>query len=217
MVKENKMIKQSKYDYIISVPLIVSLLLLVFVPVLYGYNTANIVNKYFSLIVVLAMFFLLLAKDVKVKTIDWVVIALSVFSSVISKNFSLMAPAILIMLMICFDNLKCDKLLFYYFVVYLFFLLIIVGKYYLFNNGTSDVVMWRIDKMITRKSLGFAHPNVFMIEYVGMCFSLLLIQKKNRLVYLLLMVISSFLFHLTQSRTEFYVIMIALMMMFFFN
>lgn len=177
MVNENRMIRQSKYDYVISVPLITSLLLLVFVPVLFGYDAANVINKYFSLIVVLAMFLLLLAKDVRVKTIDWGVIALSVFSSLISKNFSLMAPAILIMLMICFDNLKCDRLLLYYFAIYLLFLLIIVGKYYLFNNGTNDVAMWRVDKIIIRKALGFPHPNIFMLEYIGMCFSLLLIQK----------------------------------------
>lgn len=217
MVNENKMVRQSKYDYVISVPLITSLLLLVFVPVLFGYNAANVLNKYYSLIVVLAMFLLLLAKDVKVKTIDWVVIALSMFSSLISKNLSLMAPAILIMLMICFDNLKCDRLLRSYFVIYLLFMLVIVGKYYLFNNGANDVQMWRIDKIITRKSLGFAHPNVFMVEYVGMCFSLLLIQKKNKIIYILLMVVTSLLFYLTQSRTEFYVLMAALLAMLFLN
>ncbi|WP_125708801.1 hypothetical protein [Companilactobacillus zhongbaensis] len=217
MVNENKMVRQSKYDYVISVPLITSLLLLVFVPVLFGYNAANVLNKYFSLIVVLAMFLLLLAKDVKVKTIDWIVIALSMFSTVLAKDFSLMAPAVLIMLMICFDNLKCDKLLLYYFVIYLFFMLFIVGKYYLFNNGVHDVMMWRVDGFVTRKSLGFAHPNIFMVEYVGLCFSLLLILKKKRFVYLLLMVLTSFLFYLTKSRTEFYMIMVALVAMLIWN
>ncbi len=211
------MIRQSKYDYVISVPLIASLLLLVFVPVLFGYDAANVINKYFSLIVVLAMFLLLLAKDVRVKTIDWGVIALSVFSSLISKNFSLMAPAILIMLMICFDNLKCDRLLLYYFAIYLLFLLIIVGKYYLFNNGTNDVAMWRVDKIIIRKALGFPHPNIFMLEYIGMCFSLLLIQKGKKAIYLLLLLLTSILFYLTKSRTEFYVLMATLIAMLFFN
>ncbi|OIL58291.1 polysaccharide polymerase, partial [Oenococcus oeni] len=92
---------------------------------------------------------------------------------------------------------------------------IIVISYYLFNFNNHDVTMWRINKMIYRKSIGFDQPNVAMMEYLGIILGALgLIKEKRKLSLIFLMIITYLIYTQTISRTSTILIILSIILLF---
>lgn len=207
-----------KMDYLFSYILITALLASTYIPVLFGYMRTDITNAVLSIFSIYVLSSLLLFKNIKITIIDLFIIMISLISVLVSQNFSLIAPAIFCILIVYFDNVDCRKLLKYYLILYMILVTIIVINYFLFNNGNNDITMWRIDQLITRKSLGFGHPNSFSIAWLGICMTYLLNLKRSYLMNgIFLLVMNIIFYRLTRSRTEFIIITLSVIMTIIFN
>lgn len=110
----------------------------------------------------------------------------------------------------CCSNDELKKLLKVFFLTSLVLFISVSTLYFIFNFNNHDVTMWRIDKLIYRKSLGFIHPNMTSIIWVSIFFSCIgVMQKKHtRIKMAWLILVSGIIFGETQSRTSLYVILI---------
>ncbi|MHA5207194.1 polysaccharide polymerase [Oenococcus oeni] len=93
---------------------------------------------------------------------------------------------------------------------------VIVIAYYAFNFNNHDVTMWRIDKIIYRKSIGFDQPNVAMMEFLGITFGIfgLITDKKRKLSLILLAIITGIIYTQTVSRTSTILIILSIFLLF---
>lgn len=105
--------------------------------------------------------------------------------------------AILLIFMIYFNNVDTKGLL----TVYCISASVILAVK---DHQSTDIVMWRIDHLIVRKTLGFNHPNQFMIAWMGLCIAYLLKAKQHYFLIRMVILILNYIFYvLTASRTEF--------------
>lgn len=154
---------------------------------------------------VLGIVYLISAKGIRINLIDIFLVLTSILCVVVTQRLNLIVIAILLIFMIYFNEVNTKGLLTVYCVAVSVFLVIIMLDYYLLkNHQNTDIVMWRIDHLITRKTLGFSHPNQFMIAWMGLCIAYLLKIKKYYFVGGATILVLNFLFYyLTASRTEF--------------
>lgn len=108
------------------------------------------------------------------------------------------------------SNVELKKLLKVFLItsLILFFSIFTLSLFFNFNN--HDMTMWRIDKLIYRKSLGFNHPNIASIIWMSIFFACVGVIGKNniRIKMAGLILLSGVILNLTQSRTSLYVIFI---------
>lgn len=87
----------------------------------------------------------------------------------------------------------------------------IVLLYYCFGfNKQYDGTIWRpiLGENLARKSMGFTHPNQFMIRFF-VTFVLGIISFKHKIITSILFLIGAFIFNNeTESRTVFYIILV---------
>ena len=83
-------------------------------------------------------------------------------------------------------------------------------------NASSDISMWRINKLVFRSALGFAQPNMGMMYVLAIVMATTVAYKMSLKTGLLILITSSFIFSFTQSRTAFLLI-IALVLLTYFH
>lgn len=114
------------------------------------------------------------------------------------------------------EDRHADKYLKVFFMTSLSFVAVALTLYFLIGfNAHSNFMMWRIDRIVYRQSLGFAHANIAMMTFISVFFSYLGIITKEwfRLRILLALLITLFFFYYTQSRTSTYVIVFMCMVL----
>lgn len=209
---------KSKIDRIIGAFFILSVLLAAYIPnvfVLFSSDVSpislEVANELVNIVVVLTSIYGLIVisshRNIKVKTFEIITVFVSISSVIISKNVSLIATAVLVFVMIYFENVDLYKTVKVYVIVLAALLLLIVICYIISGNHQYDVVMWRVNHIVNRSALGFNHPNQFMLAWMGFCFATFIVVKENVIkTTLVLLIFSTFLYHFTQSRTEYFLI-----------
>lgn len=91
-----------------------------------------------------------------------------------------------------------------------------VAAYYLLNFNNHDLTTWRNNEHVFRKAIGFVHPNIAMVDYLSIVYGLIALLKKanHRIFYLFLELVSYLIYTQTVSRTSYYVIFVALALLF---
>lgn len=79
-------------------------------------------------------------------------------------------------------------------------------------NKHADLEMWRINKMITRSSLGFQQPNTSMMYALALIMSMIIAYKMTWFKSALTLLIVFGLYHFNQSRTAFILIILVVIM-----
>lgn len=99
----------------------------------------------------------------------------------------------------------------------LFCMLIIVFLYYFLGfNSRFDTTIWRPNQgLVNRKSLGFTHPNQFMIKVLSIYFFGLLSFRKKISYSIIFTTITYFLYAITKSRTVFLIILVSSILVIF--
>lgn len=148
----------------------------------------------------------------KTKILSLILIIIDVCIVTINGSFEMISLSIIVMMMDVFSyNLSIDfrKILKVFLIIMLAIFSMITMLYTLFNFNNHDVVMWRIDKIIYRKSLGFLQPNTVSILVISIFFSYLGLigEKFVKFKVLVILIISMSIFYYTQSRTSMYVLL----------
>lgn len=169
-------------------------------------------NLYLNIISVIMVMIVIFGVFVKNGlTIKFIIISLiDVLIVAVTKDVSNISLLIFISLLYLGEknyNDLTNKSLFYTSVTTLS---IILFCYFIFGfNRQYDTTIWRPleGKSISRLSLGFTHPNQFMIRFF-MTFALGLFVFKHKVTYSILFSIITFgINNLTKSRTVFYIIL----------
>lgn len=158
-----------------------------------------------------AIIYLISVKKVQIDSIDVFFILGSIFCVGVTQRPNLIVIAILLIFMIYFNNINTRGLLTTYCITVSFFMIVLILDYYLFKDHQStDIVMWRVDHLITRKTLGFSHPNQFMIAWMGLCIAFLFRIKHHYLINgVIILGLNAVFYSLTASRTEFLLVCVA--------
>lgn len=162
-------------------------------------------------VVVVTIYSLVIILRKKIRTISLILIIMSYIILFFNNAPYMISVTMLIMITDIigyFPNINYKKILEIFFTSSLLLFCGIVVLYYLFNFNNHDIEMWRIDKIIHRKSLGFIHPNIASMIWVSIFFTYcgLVDQKYSRFKYLLIAFLSLVILNQTQSRTSMYVL-----------
>lgn len=88
-----------------------------------------------------------------------------------------------------------------------------IGAYLLIGlNKHADLEMWRINKLITRSSLGFQQPNTSMMYALAIVMSLIIAYKMTWIKSTATLAVIFGLYHYNQSRTAFILIILVILM-----
>lgn len=79
-------------------------------------------------------------------------------------------------------------------------------------NKHADLEMWRINRIITRSSLGFQQPNTSMMYALALIMSMLIAYKMTWVKTATVLLVVCGLYHYNQSRTAFVLIILILLM-----
>ena len=158
----------------------------------------------------------------KIKLMSFILIVIDIMIVILNQSFEMISLAIIIMLIDVFDfddSIDYRKILIVFFLISSSLFSVILLMYWFFNFNNHDISMWRIDKVIYRKSLGFVQPNVASMLWIGIFFSFagLLNDSYIRLKIFIFTCISLFIFTYTQSRTSMYVLLSISCLIFLFG
>ncbi|TDG69452.1 hypothetical protein C5L23_000914 [Leuconostoc fallax] len=175
-----------------------------------GLLNSNVLSAIQAMVVV-TIYSLVIILRKKIRIISLILIIMSYITLVLNNAPYMISVTMLIMITDIigyFPNIDYKKILGIFFTSSLLLFCSIVVLYYLFNFNNHDVEMWRIDKIIHRKSLGFIHPNIASMIWVSIFFAYcgLVGQKYSRFKYLLIAFLSLVILNQTQSRTSMYVL-----------
>lgn len=92
------------------------------------------------------------------------------------------------------------------------YIIILIAYFTVHLNQHADLVMWRINKLITRSSLGFQQPNTSMMYALAIILSMILAYKMNWTKTILTIAVITGLYHFNQSRTSFILIIMVLLL-----
>lgn len=90
------------------------------------------------------------------------------------------------------------------------YVLILIAYFTVHLNSHADMVMWRIDHLVNRASLGFQQPNAGMLYALSIAIAVTIAYKINWTLYISGIIIAYGLFHFNQSRTGFVLIVLLL-------
>lgn len=158
----------------------------------------------------------------KLKLLSLILIMVNLLIVILNRSFEMISLTIIVMLIDIFEfrpKINYRKILISFFYMSLILFIIVALLYHFINFNNHDVTMWRIDKIIYRKSLGFVQPNMASILWMGIFFSFLgiLNKKYNRIKILFFTGISLYIFTYTQSRTSMFVLLFISTLMFVFG
>lgn len=175
-----------------------------------GLLNSNVLSA-IQAVVVVTIYSLVIILRKKIRTISLILIIMSYIILFFNNAPYMISVTMLIMITDIigyFPNINYKKILEIFFTSSLLLFCGIVVLYYLFNFNNHDIEMWRIDKIIHRKSLGFIHPNIASMIWVSIFFTYcgLVDQKYSRFKYLLIAFLSLVILNQTQSRTSMYVL-----------
>lgn len=149
-------------------------------------------------------------QDNEIKYYELILLLYSSLPMVLNRTLNMSSLPIIIMLFFLLEREQdTEKYLKVYFITStLIFLVIFLANLVFDFNSNYDVDMWRIDKIIYRKSLGFSHPNVAMMTFMTIVFSYMGLLKKIglRRKIITLIFVTYMCFFWTQSRTSAYAI-----------
>lgn len=107
-----------------------------------------------------------------------------------------------------------------FYVMFIAFILVIILNR-MTGFGEVDISIWRINRLVSRQSLGFVQPNVTLLTWLGIIFlgvfSCDAVGKRRTIRYAIMMVMTFFLYKYTVSRTSTYVATFVLMTSFFWG
>lgn len=83
-------------------------------------------------------------------------------------------------------------------------------------NRHANLEMWRINKLISRLSLGFMQPNISMMYALAIVMAITVAYKMTYIKAFSILSVTTLLYHFNQSRTAYFLI-IALVLMTLFN
>lgn len=81
------------------------------------------------------------------------------------------------------------------------YILTLVAYFAIGLNKHADLVMWRVDHLVSRSSLGFQQPNASMLYVVSLTLAFVLAYKVTLKQYISALVVIISLYTLNQSRT----------------
>ncbi|SYW09691.1 polysaccharide polymerase [Oenococcus oeni] len=182
-----------------------------------GTISSNLLNLIQATAVFLVYLYVCYFKNLDL--VDLAFILLSFLIAALNRAPYMVSVSMMLMIMAMAyknDGLDYRKILSVYVKSCILVFSVIVCAYYVFNFNNHDVTMWRIDKLIYRKSIGFDHPNVAMMEFLGIIYGFLgLLKTKKRKRHLLLLILLSYLIYTqTVSRTSTILILAALVFIF---
>lgn len=219
-MNENKSARNNGFVFLLC--LLVAIVIS-FVPTIgaTGLINTKILNIFLVGITVLCYLIVTLMSG-KIKLMSFILIVIDIMIVILNQSFEMISLAIIIMLI---DVLDFDDSIDYRKILIVFFLIssslfsVILLMYWFFNFNNHDISMWRIDKVIYRKSLGFVQPNVASMLWIGIFFSFvgLLNDSYIRLKIFIFTCISLFIFTYTQSRTSMYVLLSISCLIFLFG
>ena len=174
-----------------------------------GLLSINSSNMIIAMIIFATYLFKTIANK-KIRYIEIFSLLITLIPMTINQSLSMISIPLIIMLYFLYkDSIFFKKYIETYFLFSAFLFLVVVISNIIFGiNDVYNVDMWRIDRMIHRKSLGFLHPNIAMMAFMAIPFSYVSLLKKEqfRLNIFFIGLVSYACFYFTQSRTSAYAI-----------
>ncbi|MFV0557790.1 MAG: hypothetical protein ACK5MW_04030 [Enterococcus sp.] len=171
---------------------------------------------------VISVMFLLIAIVEEVYWLDLWLIFFNLLIVILTGQLNLIFPSLLLMSnrIIAKFNYNSQTIKKILLIITTIFAIIVLLYLLIGFNQRADIEMWRIDELISRKALGFVHPNVCMLSYLAICLFYLVYlfftykekPKRNRQLLLVLLLVGStiWLYQQTLSRTTAIIVIIGM-------
>ncbi|MFD1441645.1 hypothetical protein [Lacticaseibacillus hegangensis] len=183
--------------------------------ILSGVSSAgNVTNALISLaIMVITLITVLESNSINIFLI--VIVLISSLVAIVNKQITLLSPAVIACLFFMTEASDTSSVRFankVYFYTGLFLFAMVVFMALVFGVHNYQFTIWRNITTVPRLSIGFEHPNVALVRWLGLMMSFVLIRtRKHKILAILIFVLVLLpLYQLTKSRSSTYLVLFVL-------